>query len=361
MNSKVMLVTLLLLPAGFCMAQDSFQISGKLSAEGKVILNYVNQEGKRANDTVLLKDGKFIFNGTTAFANKAYLSVEKKSDYQEFYLEKGKYKVIGKDSLSNAEITGTQSQRDYLQYNAWMGTMPAQWKVFIQRAQKVIAAKDTAALTLIQVEARVLHARMEATLDSFVFSHPDSYVSLDLINENKTSVIDPKVFDPYYTALSKRVLASFTGKKLTEKYDKARQVSIGKAFDFTQQDTTGKPFTLSSLKGKYVLVDFWASWCAPCRAENPNLLKSYNQLKARNFEVVAISLDENRNAWLKAVEKDGLPWMQVSDLKGWKNEVATKYGITAVPQNLLIDPNGVIIAKNLRGEQLYTELDKLIK
>src|SRR5690606_16821506 len=154
-------------------------------------------------------------------------------------------------------------------------------------------------------------------LDSFIFSHPDSYVALDAINDNKTMVIDPATFGKYYDPLSKRVLASFTGKKLTAKVEKAKQIAVGKSVDFTLRDDKGNEFKLSSLKGKYVLVDFWASWCVPCRAENPHLLKAYNQLKDKGFEIVGVSLDETKAAWLGAVKHDGMPWIQVSDLKGF--------------------------------------------
>ena len=156
-------------------------------------------------------------------------------------------------------------------------------------------------------------------------------------------------------------MSSFAGQQLTAKYDKAKQIAIGKSVDFEQVDDKGNPFKLSSYKGKYVLVDFWASWCAPCRAENPNLLKAYQELKTKNFEIVGVSLDESKAAWLNAVQKDAMPWMQVSDLKGFKTEVAVKYGITAIPQNFLINPDGIIIAKNLRGDQLTEALKKFIK
>ncbi len=374
MNINKIVCLLLLMPAGFAMAQDKFEISGKLPKAGKdkkVILSYVNSEGKSAKDSAVLKNGTFSMSGTTAFGNKAYLTLmpvkrdtsrrNSGADYKEFYLEKGRYKVTGTDSMSKASITGMQAQADYLAYTAQMGTKPAQFKAISQSFMKARSAKDTAEMKKIQDQAKPLMASMEAVLDSFIFNHPDSYVTVDLVNDNRTAVIDPKVFDPYYKALSPRVLSSFTGKKVTAKYEKARQISIGNTFDFTQEDTQGKLFQLSSLRGKYVLVDFWASWCAPCRAENPNLLKAYNQLKDKNFEVVGISLDENKTSWLKAIEKDGLPWIHVSDLKGWKNDVAIKYGITAVPQNVLVDPNGKIVAKNLRGEDLYARLKDLIK
>ncbi len=375
MNIRNAIAVLLMLPAGFCLAQDKFEISGKLKnagSEKKVILNYKNSEGKNVKDSTVLKNGKFKLSGTTAYGNKStlvLLPLEKDTsrrpsyDYQEFYLEKGKYKVAGTDSMASANITGTQVQADFNQYNAMTKALLAQFKDITQRFSKVYYAKvkDTAAIKAIQAEARPVHAKIEAALDSFIFSHPDSYVTLDLITQNKTAVIDPATFGKYYDPLSKRILSSFTGQQLTSKYEKAKQIAIGKMVDFTQIDDKGNEFQLSSLRGKYVLVDFWASWCVPCRAENPNLLKAYQELKDKNFEIVGISLDESRKAWLNAVEKDGMPWIQVSDLKGFKTDVAVQYGITAIPQNFLIDPSGRIIAKDLRGEDLNVKLKEWVK
>jgi thiol-disulfide isomerase/thioredoxin len=156
-------------------------------------------------------------------------------------------------------------------------------------------------------------------------------------------------------------LSSFSGKQITDKYNKAKQFAIGKSIDFTLPDKEGKEFKLSSLKGKYVLVDFWASWCVPCRAENPFMLKAYNELKDKNFEIVGVSLDETRAAWLRAVEQDKLPWVQVSDVKGFKTEIAVRFGITAIPQNVLIDPDGKVIAKDLRGSDVNKMIAGYIK
>jgi peroxiredoxin len=132
---------------------------------------------------------------------------------------------------------------------------------------------------------------------------------------------------------------------------------------FTQEDVDGKAVSLADFRGKYVLLDFWASWCGPCRRENPNVVKVYQQYNDKNFTIIGVSLDQpgKKDAWLAAIKADGLDWTQVSDLKFWDNAVAKQYGVKAIPQNYLIDPMGKIIAENLVGQELENKLRELLK
>lgn len=374
MKIKNILALLLCSTTSICIAQDKFTITGSLPQAGTekmVLLTFVNAEGKNAKDSAKVVNGKFTLTGTTAFGNKSYLELKpvvkdttkkrRAPDFKEFYLEKGNTNVTGLDSIYKASITGTKTQSEYLEYNSKMDPLQVQYKKIVARYYKAKAAKDSVELKQISVDAKPVMASMEAALDNFIFSHPDSYVTADLVIANRMMVIDVVKFDPIYKALSPKLLSSFTGKKITEKYNKAKQFAIGKSIDFTLPDKDGKEFKLSSLKGKYVLVDFWASWCVPCRAENPFLLKAYAQLKDKNFEIVGVSLDDEKANWLGAVKADNLPWTQVSDVKGFKTEVAVRFGITAIPQNVLIDPDGKVIAKDLRGENVNEQIAKFVK
>jgi peroxiredoxin len=135
----------------------------------------------------------------------------------------------------------------------------------------------------------------------------------------------------------------------------------GKALDFTLNTPEGKPVSLSSFRGKYVLLDFWASWCGPCRMENPHVVAAYHKFKDKNFTVLGVSLDNNKERWIDAIQRDGLVWTHVSDLKGWASDAARLYGVNAIPQNYLIGPDGTILAKNLRGPQLEEKLLEILK
>jgi thiol-disulfide isomerase/thioredoxin len=364
-----MLLTMPLMAA----AQKGYVISGKLpglNEPAKAYLDY-GRGADAFKDSADVIKGNFQFKGSVKAPTQAFIAVKRTSaaapkrqqDYIAFFLENSKISITGADSIKNATVKGSVSDKELKEMEAPIRPMTniiiALNKEYETRREDT-AWKKIAGDSVTRLVAAIKNERLK-----FVESHLNSYMGLYAYNVYVLdSKFEPAKVEPIFHRFSAELKSSDLGLKTVEKIEagKRRQTGV-QATDFTQNDLTDKPFTLSSLRGKYVLVDFWASWCGPCRAENPNLLKAYNELKAqnRNFEVVAVSLDQGKAGWEGAVKKDGMPWIHVSDLKGWQNEVAVKYGITAVPQNLLINPEGVIIAKNLRGEGLTEKLAALIK
>ena len=157
------------------------------------------------------------------------------------------------------------------------------------------------------------------------------------------------------------IISRVYGKEIKEIIDAAKKTALGiKAADFTLNDKDGNPVTLSAYQGKYLFIDFWASWCGPCRAENPNVANAYRKYHSDQFDILGVSLDDSRDAWLKAVNNDKLEWAQVSDLKAWDSKIVTGYGIKGIPFNMLLDKEGRIIARNLRGPSLDKKLKEIL-
>lgn len=377
---KILVTAVIGLAAFSVNAQTGFSIKGKIPAKydgQKVMLEY-RTEKQEVKDSAVVKNGSFSFKGKVNAVVKAYLNLKPTEEnketannddfysrnYQTFFLENTNISIVG-NQISNATIKGGPAQSDYLLLKSQLKSLEAKQMVLNEQVMRSFRNKKEDSTSKdapneFAPQLQRLYSEIGKIQNAFIQQHPDSYVSLDLINERNDGAVELEKLKRDLKRLSPRMKNTAIGKNLQVKLAMAEKTGIGQqALDFTQNNTEGKPVTLSSLRGKYVLVDFWASWCAPCREENPTVLKAYQKFKDKNFEIISISLDDKKEPWLKAIEADGLPWIQLSDLKGWKNAVARLYGVTSVPQNLLLDPNGKIVAKNLRGEELQMELDKI--
>lgn len=315
-------------------------------------------------DTAIIENGKFVFKGETEGAKLRFLMPVHKGEATNttmFILENADIKATLTAEGKNDKIEGGPSQQLFDEFeagdNKWAEIMDKPWKTTLDSTAseeaKKIAQQQVDSITLLQKKYHrdFIINHVPSALSDMLFG---SYMN-DFTEEQQEEVL--KLFGekqpeyPVYKAI------------MAERAAEAATAEGAQFTDFAMPGTDGKEMKVSDFVGKnnYVLVDFWASWCGPCRAEMPAVVKAYNAFHEKGFEVLGVSLDNNREAWLKAIDQLGLPWPHMSDLKGWDCEGAKLYNVRGIPANVLIDKDGRIVAKNLRGEDLYNKLAELIK
>jgi peroxiredoxin len=375
---KIFVYIGLLLPS-LAFAQSTpgtFNIQGKLGSLNPPARAYLFYQlgANKIVDSAAIIEGSFAFKGEVMDPGQAFLIIDHSgtgsgkfdntSDVLSFYVEKATINVTSStDSVAKAQITGSPVNDDNKKLMALLQPVNIKSKQLYDESQAATPAQQQSADFNNQLQARsqALQAEQKAVLTTFIKNNPSSYLSLLALNSLSPSP-DPAEIEPLYNTLDQKLKDTEYGKLIKKSIDALKPTEIGAiAPDFTQSDVNGNPVALSSFRGKYVLIDFWASWCGPCRQENPNLVAAYNRYKGKNFTILGVSLDKasGKTDWLNAIKNDGLIWTQVSDLNFWNNQAAVLYAVQSIPHNFLIDPTGKIIAKDLRGSDLTDKLAQI--
>lgn len=356
---KNVFLFLAFLPSLLFAQSTGFTITGKvsgLSDGSSVRINNVNDNSLIASSTI--KSGSFSINGSIPEPG-LYLITLGKEQAQHIFLENTNVSISAdvKD-IKNMKVQGSPSHKDFDQFRNTFNPLMGELNANVALLNKTENEKKRADLMF---KYDSLRKRIHSEVTSFVSTKPSSYVSPFLLYITAQIIDDPFELEKTYQLLNENVRASGIGKSLNDyiAYNKVGALGTD-ALDFSQESPEGAQVSLSSFRGKYVLVDFWASWCKPCRMENPNVVKAYNKFSNKNFTVFGVSLDKEKEAWVKAIKADNLTWPQVSDLQFWSNSAAVMYHVQGIPQNFLIDPNGKIVGKNLRGEELEVKLCALL-
>ncbi|SKA06692.1 TlpA disulfide reductase family protein [Sediminibacterium ginsengisoli] len=379
---KIWAASALLISLGAAAQQGgAFSVDGNYRVELPVkwvYLTYRGAEGKNVTDSVqATADSKYHFAGKIAEPGLATLRVKYEPntdgtprkirtsrDYAAVYLSPAKIDISSVDSFSNISVKGSAAHDEYVKINAALKPYNARIDALMPEYMKANSEKNEDAKSAVVGKIQNIQKESKQEYLKYVKANPSSPIALYAVTQYAGyDINEPYEIEKLLNSLSPENKNSASGKSLADRVEISKKTAIGRpALEFVQNDTLGKPVALSSLKGKYLLVDFWASWCGPCRAENPNVVKTYQAYKDKGFTVLGVSLDQPdaKDKWLKAIHDDNLTWTHVSDLKYWDNEVAKLYGIRAIPANLLLDRDGKIVAKNLRGEDLKKKLAELL-
>jgi len=348
-----------------CSTEPHYVINGKI--DGADSVTFLLQ--KRADGNIVTIDsavslkGSFKMKGGSVKYPEMVLLVARNTRMRtSFYLENSEITITGKlDSLYNAKITGSKTQDEYTGFINSSKLIEEKYSKVYEEYQMAEQSGDTAKVSQLEKEITGIQNEMTNLQKDFVKNNPSSFVAPSIL-AGLSYEMEGSEIETYINAMDTAVANTETAKSLKARAETMKAVAVGqKAPDFTMNDPEGNPVSLYSKVGsKLLLVDFWAAWCGPCRRENPNVVKVYNEFNKKGFDVFGVSLDQKKDDWVRAISDDKLTWTHVSDLQYWNNAAAKTYAVSAIPANFLLDENGIIIGRNLREEALYNKVKEIL-
>lgn len=352
---------------------DGYQVFGTIDSIEDGIKVFIetpdDQGGVITIDTAFVKNGKFEFNGNAKQIEIAYLQIQDLQGKIPFVLENQKITITAyKDSLHTSKIAGSYNNDELTKFNKEFENFQKKVAKFqAEQSDAFMAAQqanDTEAMTKISEDYMILEKEFTVFTNEYVSENPNSFVTLMLLAQmvNNPDADFSKV-KADVEALSPELKSTKIGTEIQEKLKSLSSTSVGQiAPDFSAPDPEGKIVSLKESLGKVTLIDFWASWCGPCRRENPNVVALYNEFHDKGFNIIGVSLDKEgqKDKWTEAIEVDKLTWTQISNLKYWQDPIARQYNVQGIPATFLLDAEGKIVAKNLRGAELRAKVAELL-
>jgi peroxiredoxin len=343
--------------------KNEFTINGNVKGvDSGMIYLQKNEAGTWTKlDSTNIKEGKFSFKGTVVTPEMWYLTFKGTQLVLPFFVENATIDLtVDTDSIDASVVTGSATNDLFKKYSGQMDILNKRMDDLYTQYQKAKEINDTATMNKMDLQSTELDKEKKKLIVDFAKENNKSVVAPYLILKNSWQFELPELVEISVT-FDTSLRASSYYQSVMSRIDVLKKVAIGQpAVDFTMNDSLGNPVALSSFKGKYLLVDFWASWCSPCRGENPNVVKAFQGYSSKGFDILGVSFDKDREKWIQATKDDNLTWNHVSDLQGWGNAAGKLYGVNSIPANVLLDKDQKIIAKNLRGEDLQNMLADLL-